>query len=108
MGSGHLLAPLTPPRQPLASANSSSNAVLSPCRSTALAALPPPLAGVEVIPAESVTLVTLLGAGSYGDMWRGRWHEAEVAVKCLSPAVRVVQAPCMMYDVALWLDTSQS
>ncbi|GAB4814945.1 hypothetical protein N2152v2_001991 [Parachlorella kessleri] len=82
MGSGQVLAPLTPPRQPLDSA--SSSAMLSPSRRARPATLPP-LAGVEVIPAESVTLVTLLGAGSYGDMWRGRWREAEVAVKCLSP-----------------------
>ena len=41
---------------------------------------------LEVVPAWEVTLVELLGTGTFGDMYKGVWHECAVAVKCLNPS----------------------
>ncbi|KAL6769353.1 hypothetical protein ACKKBG_A30675 [Auxenochlorella protothecoides x Auxenochlorella symbiontica] len=42
---------------------------------------------MELIMAEDVTLVRFLGSGGYGDVYLGRWHSCEVAVKCLAPSL---------------------
>ncbi|KAL4516439.1 hypothetical protein Ndes2526A_g03865 [Nannochloris sp. 'desiccata'] len=41
---------------------------------------------LECIPASEVTLVELLGTGTFGDMYAGKWRECTVAVKCLNPS----------------------
>lgn len=49
------------------------------------------LAGIvermEIIDPADVTLNKFLGSGGYGDVYLGRWHACEVAVKCLNPAL---------------------
>lgn len=46
---------------------------------------------LEIIPPEDITLVELLGCGSYGDMFRGRWRQSDVGVKVLNPVMAGVQ-----------------
>jgi serine/threonine protein kinase len=41
---------------------------------------------LEVILASEVTVYELLGVGTFGDMYKARWRECDVAVKCLNPA----------------------
>jgi len=41
---------------------------------------------LEAISSKAVILVDLIGSGVYGDMYRGRWKECDVAVKVLNPA----------------------
>lgn len=49
------------------------------------------LAGIvermEIIDPADITLSKFLGSGGYGDVYLGRWHACEVAVKCLNPAL---------------------
>ncbi|PSC74633.1 serine threonine-kinase [Micractinium conductrix] len=46
---------------------------------------------IEVIPGDDVQLTALLGAGTFGDTYRGNWHESLVAVKCINPLMIGVQ-----------------
>jgi serine/threonine protein kinase len=41
---------------------------------------------LECIPASEVILMELLGTGTFGDMYAGKWRECTVAVKCLNPS----------------------
>ncbi|PRW58530.1 alternative oxidase [Chlorella sorokiniana] len=42
---------------------------------------------MEVIRPDDVQLVRFLGSGGYGDVYLGRWHGSDVAVKCLNPSL---------------------
>jgi len=42
---------------------------------------------MEVINAADISLIKFLGAGGYGDVYLGKWHSCEVAVKCLNPSL---------------------
>lgn len=42
---------------------------------------------MEIIPAADIALVRFLGSGGYGDVYLGKWHSCDVAVKCLNPAL---------------------
>jgi serine/threonine protein kinase len=42
---------------------------------------------MQVIDPGDVELVRFLGAGGFGDVYLGRWHACEVAVKCLNPSL---------------------
>eukprot|EP00887_Chlorella_sp_A99_P008292 scaffold12.g8292.t1 len=42
---------------------------------------------LEIIPGEDVILLAHLGTGTFGEMYRGRWRECNVGVKCLDPAM---------------------
>ncbi|KAL4431492.1 hypothetical protein ABPG75_006748 [Micractinium tetrahymenae] len=46
---------------------------------------------IEVIPAGDVQLLAHIGGGTFGDTYRGRWHESDVAVKCINPLMIGVQ-----------------
>jgi len=41
---------------------------------------------LECIPASEVNLLELLGTGTFGDMYVGKWRECTVAVKCFNPS----------------------
>ena len=42
---------------------------------------------MEIINARDITLIKFIGSGGYGDVYLGRWHGCEVAVKCLNPSL---------------------
>ncbi|KAK9835331.1 hypothetical protein WJX81_003108 [Elliptochloris bilobata] len=42
---------------------------------------------MEIISPGDVTLVKFLGSGGYGEVYLGKWHSSEVAVKCLNPSL---------------------
>ena len=42
---------------------------------------------LEIISPEDVTLVKFLGAGGYGEVYLGKWHSSEAAIKCLNPSL---------------------
>lgn len=42
---------------------------------------------MEIIDAVDITLVRFLGSGGYGDVYLAKWHNCEVAVKCLNPSL---------------------
>ncbi|KAI3424290.1 hypothetical protein D9Q98_009845 [Chlorella vulgaris] len=46
---------------------------------------------IEVLHAADVTLTALLGTGTFGATYRGRWHESNVAVKTIAPLMIGVQ-----------------
>jgi len=48
--------------------------------------LPDLIERMEIIQPSDITLAKFLGSGGYGDVYLGRWHGCEVAVKCLNPA----------------------
>lgn len=49
--------------------------------------LPDLIERMEIIQPSDISLVKFLGSGGYGDVYLGRWHGCEVAVKCLNPAL---------------------
>lgn len=49
--------------------------------------LPDLVERMEIIDPSDIALVKFLGSGGYGDVYLGRWHGCEVAVKCLNPAL---------------------
>jgi serine/threonine protein kinase len=49
--------------------------------------LPDLIERMEIIQPCDISLVKFLGSGGYGDVYLGRWHGCEVAVKCLNPAL---------------------
>jgi serine/threonine protein kinase len=49
--------------------------------------LPDLVERMEIIQPSDITLAKFLGSGGYGDVYLGRWHGCEVAVKCLNPAL---------------------
>ena len=40
---------------------------------------------LEIVSPEEVSISELLGTGTFGDMYRARWRECDVGVKCLNP-----------------------
>lgn len=42
---------------------------------------------LEIISPEDVTLLKFLGAGGYGEVYLGKWHSSEAAIKCLNPSL---------------------
>jgi hypothetical protein len=40
---------------------------------------------LEIVSPEDVSISELLGTGTFGDMYRARWRECDVGVKCLNP-----------------------
>ncbi|KAK9790346.1 hypothetical protein WJX73_008358 [Symbiochloris irregularis] len=42
---------------------------------------------LEIINPEDVTLLKFLGAGGYGEVYLGKWHSSEAAIKCLNPSL---------------------
>lgn len=42
---------------------------------------------MEVIQPKDVTLVKYLGSGGYGEVYLGKWHSSEAAIKCLNPSL---------------------
>ena len=42
---------------------------------------------LEIISPEDVTLMKFLGAGGYGEVYLGKWHSSEAAIKCLNPSL---------------------
>lgn len=42
---------------------------------------------MEVIQAKDVSLVKYLGSGGYGEVYLGKWHSSEAAIKCLNPSL---------------------
>ena len=42
---------------------------------------------MEVIMPEDVSLVKYLGSGGYGEVYLGKWHSSEAAIKCLNPSL---------------------
>lgn len=63
---------------------------------------------LEVIPATEVTLVELLGTGTFGDMYRGLWRNCAVAVKCLNPAAIGLQYTSQAAWLAFLNDANSS
>lgn len=58
---------------------------------------------LEVISTQDVTLVELLGTGSFGDMYKGTWRDCEVAVKALNPVMVGLQ----YFSRAAWIEFLQ-
>ena len=42
---------------------------------------------MEVILPKDVSLVKYLGSGGYGEVYLGKWHSSEAAIKCLNPSL---------------------
>ena len=42
---------------------------------------------MEVISPNDVTLVKFIGSGGYGEVYLGKWHSSEAAIKCLNPSL---------------------
>ena len=42
---------------------------------------------MEVINPKDVSLVKFLGSGGYGEVYLGKWHSSEAAIKCLNPSL---------------------
>ena len=42
---------------------------------------------MEVIQPKDVSLVKYLGSGGYGEVYLGKWHSSEAAIKCLNPSL---------------------
>ncbi|KAK9820412.1 hypothetical protein WJX72_010037 [[Myrmecia] bisecta] len=42
---------------------------------------------MEVISPADVQLVKFLGSGGYGEVYLGKWHSSEAAIKCLNPSL---------------------
>ena len=42
---------------------------------------------LEIISPNDVSLVKFLGAGGYGEVYLGKWHSSEAAIKCLNPSL---------------------
>ena len=42
---------------------------------------------MEVISPGDVTLAKFLGSGGYGEVYLGKWHSSEAAIKCLNPSM---------------------
>lgn len=42
---------------------------------------------MEVIDPKDVSLAKFLGSGGYGEVYLGKWHSSEAAIKCLNPSL---------------------
>ena len=42
---------------------------------------------MEVIHPKDVSLAKFLGSGGYGEVYLGKWHSSEAAIKCLNPSL---------------------
>ena len=42
---------------------------------------------MEVISLEDVSLVKFIGSGGYGEVYLGKWHSSEAAIKCLNTSL---------------------
>lgn len=42
---------------------------------------------MEVIQPKDVSLAKFLGSGGYGEVYLGKWHSSEAAIKCLNPSL---------------------
>ena len=42
---------------------------------------------MEVISPEDVSLVKFIGSGGYGEVYLGKWHSSEAAIKCLNTSL---------------------
>ncbi|KAK9903274.1 hypothetical protein WJX75_001673 [Coccomyxa subellipsoidea] len=42
---------------------------------------------MEIISAHEISMAKFLGSGGYGEVYLGRWHSSEVAIKCLNPSL---------------------
>lgn len=58
---------------------------------------------LEIIPPHEVTVVEMLGTGSFGDMYKGFWRECQVSVKCLN----LVLMGLKFSSKAAWLEFLQ-
>ncbi|CAL5222116.1 g4432 [Coccomyxa viridis] len=42
---------------------------------------------MEIISIHDISLAKFLGSGGYGEVYLGKWHSSEVAIKCLNPSL---------------------
>ena len=42
---------------------------------------------LEIISPHDVSLVKFLGSGGYGEVYLGKWHSSEAAIKCLNASL---------------------